>query len=97
VTKSLVVADVSGAKPRFRLLGTTRAYALEKLAESGEREQLARRHAEHARDLFEQAEAESERRPAAAWFADYGHQIVDLRAALEWAFSPGIFTRSKPG
>ena len=31
VAKSLVVADVSGAKPRFRLLDTTRAYAIEKL------------------------------------------------------------------
>src|SRR6185312_16273164 len=36
VTKSLVVADVSGTNPRFRLLDTTRAYAREKLAESGE-------------------------------------------------------------
>src|SRR5207248_2498379 len=30
VAKSLVVADVSEAKPRFRLLDTTRAYAIEK-------------------------------------------------------------------
>ncbi len=29
VAKSLVVADVSGARPRFRLLDTTRAYAIE--------------------------------------------------------------------
>ncbi len=31
VAKSLVVADVNGAKPRFRLLDTTRAYASEQL------------------------------------------------------------------
>jgi predicted ATPase len=31
VAKSLVVADVNGAKPRFRLLDTTRAYAIEQL------------------------------------------------------------------
>src|SRR5216683_1696065 len=36
--KSLITADVDDAEPRFRLLDTTRAYALEKLAESGERE-----------------------------------------------------------
>jgi predicted ATPase/DNA-binding winged helix-turn-helix (wHTH) protein len=30
VAKSLVVADVSGTKPRFRLLDTTRAYTIEK-------------------------------------------------------------------
>ena len=51
VAKSLVVADVSGTKPRFRLLDTTRAYAIEKLDESGERERIARRHAEYYRDL----------------------------------------------
>ena len=52
VAKSLVVADVSGAKPWFRLLATTRAYAIEKLHESSERERLARRHAEYYCNLF---------------------------------------------
>ena len=37
VAKSLVVADVSGVKPRFRLLDTTRVYAVELLGTSGER------------------------------------------------------------
>ncbi len=64
-----------------------RAYALEKLADSGEREQLARRHAEYYRDLFERAETELERRPAAEWLAEYGRKIDNLRAALDWAFS----------
>ena len=52
VAKSLVVADVDHASPRYRLLDTTRAYALEKLAEGGEQEQFARRHAEYYRDLI---------------------------------------------
>jgi predicted ATPase len=30
-----------------------------------------------------------EARPAAEWRADYGGQIDNLRAALDWAFSPG--------
>ena len=87
VAKSLVVADVSGTKPRFRLLDTTRAYALEKLDESGDREWLARRHAEYFRDLFARAETELKTRPTAEWQADYSRQIDDLRAALDWAFS----------
>jgi predicted ATPase len=58
VTKSLVAAEVDGTIARYRLLDTTRAYALEKLAESGEREAVARRHAEYYRDLFEGAETE---------------------------------------
>ena len=88
VAKSLVVADVSGTKPRFRLLDTTRAYAIEKLDESGERERIARRHAEYYRDLFERAEREVPARPPGEWLADYAPEIDNLRAALNWAFSP---------
>jgi predicted ATPase/DNA-binding winged helix-turn-helix (wHTH) protein len=52
---SLLVADPGGVEPRFRLLETTRAYALEKLAASGERESLARRHAKYGRGPLEAA------------------------------------------
>jgi predicted ATPase len=44
VTKSLIEADVR-AEPHYRLLGTTRDYALEKLLDSGEVEQVERRQA----------------------------------------------------
>jgi predicted ATPase len=47
VTKSLVAADARATEPRFRLLETTRAYALAKLAESGDVNMLGRRHAEY--------------------------------------------------
>ena len=57
--------------------------------ESGELDAVARRHAEYYRDLFERAETEWETRPTAEWLADYGRQIDNLRAALDWAFSPG--------
>jgi predicted ATPase/DNA-binding winged helix-turn-helix (wHTH) protein len=89
VTKSLVVAGVDATLSRYRLLDTTRAYAFEKLAESGERERLARRHAEYQRDVFHRARLEWESQATSAWLATYGHQIDDLRAALDWAFSPG--------
>jgi predicted ATPase len=49
VAKSLVAADVGGETVRYRLLETTRGYALAKLAESGESSQVARRHAEYFR------------------------------------------------
>jgi predicted ATPase/DNA-binding winged helix-turn-helix (wHTH) protein len=88
VAKSLVAAEVDGRVARYRLLDTTRAYAIEKLGESGERQRLARRHAEYYRDFFERAEAEWETRPTAESGAVYGPQIDNLRAALDWAFSP---------
>jgi len=87
VSKSLVVADIGGGEPSFRLLETTRVYLLEKLDENGEREALARRHAEYYRDLLERAEAEADELPLAEWLAEYGRKIDDLRAALDWAFS----------
>jgi predicted ATPase len=89
VAKSLVVADASGTKPRFRLLDTTRAYAIEQLDANGERERLAHRHAEYYRDLFERAEAASEMRAGVEWLAEYGSEIDNLRAGLDWAFSQG--------
>jgi predicted ATPase len=89
VAKSLVAVDLGAATGWYRLLETTRAYVLEKLALSGEFEQLARRHAEYCRDLFERAEVELETRPAAEWLAAYGRRIDNLRVALDWAFSPG--------
>jgi len=89
VTKSLVIAEVKASVARYRLLDTTRAYALEKLKESGEHEPLLRRHAEYFRDMFERAEVEWETRPAVEWLDDYVWCIDNLRAALDWAFSPG--------
>ena len=53
--KSLVATDVDDVEPRFRLLETTRAYALEKLVNTGEHASVARRHSEyysvHAEDM----------------------------------------------
>jgi predicted ATPase/DNA-binding winged helix-turn-helix (wHTH) protein len=89
VAKSLVVADVSGSRPRFRLFDTTRAYAIEKLNENGERERIERRHAAHFRKLFEHAEGEAAARPTGEWLADYAPDIDNLRTTLDWAFSPG--------
>jgi predicted ATPase/DNA-binding winged helix-turn-helix (wHTH) protein len=87
VAKSLVVADVKGDHPEFRLLETTRTFAVEKLSESGERQAVARRHAEYFRDLFERAEVESETRSMDQWLRDYAPQINNLRAALAWSFA----------
>jgi predicted ATPase/DNA-binding winged helix-turn-helix (wHTH) protein len=88
VAKSLVAAEVRDGEPRFRLLDTTRSYALQKLRESGESDQLALRHGEYYQAIFDRAEREWETRSADVWLAKYGWQINNLRAALDWAFSP---------
>jgi predicted ATPase/DNA-binding winged helix-turn-helix (wHTH) protein len=88
VRKSLVTFDVRAAVPRYRLLDTTRAYALEKLAESNEFETIARRHAEHYRALLERADIDFETIPASNLAARYAPEIENIRAALTWAFEP---------
>ena len=88
VTKSLVTPGVGDASGQYRLLETTRAYALEKLAGSGEFDWVAQRHAEYYRELFEQADAQWERRLTAEWVTNYHRHMDNVRAALNWAFSP---------
>src|SRR6266700_7788764 len=61
VEKSMVEAEIHTCETSYRLLETTRAYALEKLLDSGERDSIANRHAnflirlleENRVDLFE--------------------------------------------
>ncbi len=85
VTKSLIAP--SGARAlRYRLLDTTRTYAVGKLTEAGEAKRIAQRHAEYFRDLFERAEAETSA-PLADWLGTYGAELDNLRAGLDWAFS----------
>jgi predicted ATPase/DNA-binding winged helix-turn-helix (wHTH) protein len=88
VTKSLVMVEVGSGITHYRLHETTRAYALDKLAETGEFDQVARRHANYYRDLFDSAEIELDTLPTSVWLMRYGHQIGQVRAALDWAFSP---------
>jgi predicted ATPase/DNA-binding winged helix-turn-helix (wHTH) protein len=87
VEKSLVVAESRESVTVYRLLDTTRVYLQEKLAESGELESVARRHAEYYRDLFERIEAEWEARPTGELRAAHAWRADNVRGALEWAFS----------
>jgi len=86
--KSLIVADATTETIRFRLLDTTRAYALEKLTESGEFSEAARRHATYFYALLDQAEPQFAVQPKIEWLGTYGGQIDNVRAAIDWAFSP---------
>jgi predicted ATPase/DNA-binding winged helix-turn-helix (wHTH) protein len=87
VDKSLVLAE-GDPTPRYRLLETTRAYALERLAEAGEMQASLRRHAEAIVGLLEPLERHEwfwrgSLEPAAKV------ELDNLRAALEWADRAG--------
>jgi predicted ATPase/DNA-binding winged helix-turn-helix (wHTH) protein len=53
VNKSLIEVWTSSRGPCYRLLDTTRAYALEKLATSGEQDSIAERHASFSIQMLE--------------------------------------------
>jgi predicted ATPase/DNA-binding winged helix-turn-helix (wHTH) protein len=89
VGRSLVIADTNDSGVRYRLLETTRAYALDKLAEAEDGGALKRRHARYFRNLFECAPDDWERLPDAEWRAQYQPELDNVRAALDWAFGSG--------
>ena len=87
VVKSLVAADFRAGDDHYRLLDTTRAYALDRLRRAGEHRQAARCHAEYFRKALDQADAESTALPEADWQRRYGRHLDNVRAGLDWAFS----------
>ena len=88
VDKSLVVADLADGAARYRLLDMTRAYAAERLHESGEAATVASRHARHYRDAFATARTTSKEGVAPAWLLAYSRRLDNVRGALGWAFGP---------
>ena len=84
VDKSLVVADDSGGRTRYRLLETVRQYALEKLGESGEADAVRTRHRDHYTALAAVLDA-----PAGSDYEQRLEQadteIDNLRAAFGWS------------
>jgi predicted ATPase/DNA-binding winged helix-turn-helix (wHTH) protein len=89
VNKSLIVARRGHRGMLYRLLDTTRSYALEKLSLSGEHHSIAARHANFSIQLLESSrgnlfDLERAEAPAGA-LRDY---LENIRAALEWSFGP---------
>lgn len=88
VDKSLVVAEHSSSRTRFRLLETMRHYAAEKLAESGEGDAARSRHRDHYTALASLLEGPSD--------SGYGQrveqieaEIDNMRAAFAWSRENG--------
>jgi len=88
VCKSLLTLDESFPGGRWRLLETIRAYAFEKLRQNGEAEQALRQHAEFFYDLVTPARITSYWEPTPEATTRYYREIDNIRAALDWCFSP---------
>lgn len=84
VDKSLIVVERT-EPPRYRLLESARAYALEMLRDAGERDEQGRRHAQAYAGLFAASLAEEWTLASQKRRARYLPDLDNARAALEWA------------
>ncbi|WP_354682596.1 winged helix-turn-helix domain-containing protein [Cupriavidus necator] len=87
VDKSLVGTVTRLPQMHYRLLDTIRAYARERLAESGTSHDWIGRHARHVLDVFRTAEKLARDRADIDWRRTFGLYLHDLRAAIDWGFS----------
>ena len=87
VDKSLVVSLRIGGENRYRLLESTRAFALGKLAVGGYAA-LARLLCKHMTIVLERADRTWLTTPTADWLARYEPDLDNLRAALGWSLGP---------
>jgi DNA-binding CsgD family transcriptional regulator/tetratricopeptide (TPR) repeat protein len=85
VEKSLAIAEDQGAEPRYRMLETVRAYARERLAESGDTDAVFTRHRDWYLALAERADPELRGPGQGAWLERLETELDNLRAALAWS------------
>jgi tetratricopeptide (TPR) repeat protein len=90
--KSLLGVDreVSGGRPRYRMLETVRQYALERLNECGEGEAARGRHVAHFIAMAEEAEAHVRGRDQDLWMGRFKQEHENLVAALTWCAEGGL-------
>ena len=87
--KSLIGVRIDSGGTFYRLLDTTRSYALEKLAAGGEHEAIAARHADFLIELLESNRINLFELGGSDPLADSARDCLgNLRAALEWSFGP---------
>jgi predicted ATPase/class 3 adenylate cyclase len=72
-------------EPRFEMLETIAEFARERLAESGEADQLARRHASYFADYAEAIEPSLYTDARVPWLRRLGEDRDNIRAALAWS------------
>jgi predicted ATPase/DNA-binding SARP family transcriptional activator len=84
VDESLLRRLPGSDEPRFSMLRTIREYALARLEEADEAEEIRRRHASYFTSLAEHAEPELNGDASATWIRRLDAEHDNFRAALEW-------------
>ncbi len=89
VEQSLVRVRLGNDGPRYGMLEPVRQYALEKLEESGEAEEVRRRHALYYLTFGERAGSELKGPDQPTWLRRLETELGNLRTAIGWAIEHG--------
>jgi tetratricopeptide (TPR) repeat protein len=92
VDQNLVVLDSQGPDPRYTMLDIVHEYAAARLRDSGETDDVERRHAEYYLTLAETAEAHLVRTGHQDWFRRLDIDRGNLRSAMAWTIDRGDAT-----
>jgi predicted ATPase/DNA-binding SARP family transcriptional activator len=86
--KSLLVAEGDGA-PRYRMLGTIKEYATQRLAEAGESDLARHAHLAYFTELTETADPRLRRAEQVTWLATLGAEHDNISSAMRGALAAG--------
>ncbi|HTV75346.1 MAG TPA: adenylate/guanylate cyclase domain-containing protein [Candidatus Acidoferrales bacterium] len=87
VDKSLVVVEAGGDEQRYRLLESTREFALERLSEAMERDDVGARHCRYFADLALRAHETFWHTDADLWTAHVRDDLENYRSAMDWGLT----------
>jgi predicted ATPase len=93
VDKSLVLAENTSGRTRYKLLETVRQYAQEKLGESGEAERVRRRHRDHYTSTAALLDAPA-RTDYHLRVEQADEEMDNLRSAFGWSIETGDIGRA---
>ncbi len=86
--KSLLVAEPGGAA-RYRMLGTIKEYAAQRLVEAGESDRARQAHLAYFTDLTEAAEPQLRRADQLVWLSTLAGEHDNISAAMRGALAAG--------
>jgi predicted ATPase/DNA-binding SARP family transcriptional activator len=89
VDHNLLFRVTSANGSRYLMLETIREFALDRLVESGEHDEVARAHADYLLRLAEGAERTGEAAYAPGWLERLDAEQDNFRAAIRWALDTG--------
>ncbi|MGC1333906.1 MAG: tetratricopeptide repeat protein, partial [Candidatus Cybelea sp.] len=85
ISRSMVMVDFSRGEARYHIIEATRQYALERLAERGERQSISQRYALTCLQVAQRLDRDWYAADERTWFRDAAAELDNFRAALDWS------------